>query len=83
MKQPPERVPAWFQERDICSVGFGGAQLPPAYFVIRADDHTMWIRLTESGQDWDLEGHIHWDRWASFRGAWAHYRQDHANEKTA
>ncbi len=56
------------------TIGFGGAKLPPGYAVIRCDDHTMWVRLTLGG-DYDREGVIHWDRWASFRGAWADYRR--------
>lgn len=57
-------------------IGFGAAKLPPGYAVIRSDDHTMWVRLTPDGLDWTEEGCIHWDRWASFRGAWAHYRAE-------
>jgi len=57
------------------TVGFGNARLPPGYAVLRTDDHTHWVRLTDDGMDWTREGAIHWDRWASFRGAWNDYMQ--------
>ena len=55
-------------------VGFGACNLPPGYVVLRVDDHTMWVRLVDGGADWDREGAVHWDRWASLRGAWADFR---------
>ncbi len=57
-------------------INFGCVKLPPGYAVLRVDDHTMWVRLTDDGEDYTREGLIHWSRWASFRGAWADYRRN-------
>ena len=61
------------------------APLPPGYAVLRLDDGAMhqWIRLDASGQDYDLESQIGWDKWAAWRGAWAHYRAEQAKQEPA
>ena len=61
---------------DLDAVNFGFAKLPPGYAVIYSDDHTMWVRLTDDGSDYDACGSIHWNRWASFRWAWEDYRRE-------
>lgn len=45
-------------------------KLPPGYRVVYSDDHTLWLAPDEQ----ETEGLIHWNRFASYRGAWAHYR---------
>ena len=44
--------------------------LPPGYVVERVDDHWCWVRLAD-----DIESAVHWNHWACWRGAWAHYRE--------
>jgi hypothetical protein len=56
-------------------INFGFAKLPPGYAVIYCDDHKMWIKFDGDGLDWSAEGAIHWNRWASYRGAWRDYRE--------
>lgn len=58
-------------------VRFGlNAKLPPGYRVVYSDDHTLWLH-----PDGIQEGAIHWNKWASYRGAWAHYRKEQADDK--
>lgn len=46
-------------------------KLPPGYRVVYLDSHTLWL-----APDGVTEGAIHWNRWASYRGAWNHYHQE-------
>ena len=60
-------------ERELCVVKHYPTRtpLPPGYVVVRPDDsgHWCWLRLSD-----ETESSVHWDHWACWRGAWAHYR---------
>jgi len=59
---------AWEHIPQSEDVRLGRAKLPPAYRVVWCDDHTLWL-----APDGRTEGALHWNKWASFRGAWKHY----------
>lgn len=50
----------------------GIQKMPPGYHLIQLDSgHYIWDHPKT-----DTESCIHWDRWAIYRGAWAHYRDE-------
>lgn len=52
------------------------AALPPGYMVYdNGEGHTFWAEL-----ETERDGVIQWDRWASWRGAWADYRSKQAQK---
>ena len=48
----------------------GFAKMPPGYQLLGLDSgHFIWFH-----EQSDLESCIHWNRWATYKGAWEHHK---------